>query len=729
MAKPKKNDLVHVRVIKHLPQGLSIVLESGQHGIIRTREISWKNEEIKNWRLDFPVGWEGLAIPIPVRKGEIREYSLRLVENDPWDDFFDGFDKSEIFEGVVTSVYEYGVFLEIEPGISGLLHKSQLPQKLQSSVLELFWYGDKVFVSIHEVDNALRQIGLRLAPSERASEESRLLVGQNQLNSMSDANWGMEQILQMRIPHRHILLVEDEISQARAVSGWLREMGQSVEVVHNAEDAIAYLSQTHPDIALVDIGLPVMSGTELTRFILQNHPQVQVVNATDWARANDVSSTLDELQAQGGKLLYKPLLPEDLASYLLYEQDQRGISQKHADDKSFIPKLPTHDPGKVIHALLSACKKRLNVEQVFLFSLDMAHRRIHIVERAGDGMLNKHALTQLIYSPVRDVAEDRKAIIFGEIGDKDRKRFQYLLEFLPSTVACIGIPVPAQTTIKYALFATAPRPREFTEEDEVYVDGLALAIGAALDQNDLRERSAMLQQSALIGNLASGMIHEINNLVTPLQYESDSLRRELERSEKNPEHISFSKIKRQVTNIEQDIRQIINTVNMFGKIAKKPKVEVIRVDEIIKDTLTLLRELSKRANVDLQFNPPENLVVVRNQAVVLEQIVLNVALNAIQQIGEHRTDGKGRIQIDMEVIKGTQESATCRILIIDNGPGIHATLWDKVFEMGFSTRQDGSGIGLFVSRNLMEEIDGKVYIANSHILHGSVFALEFPIQL
>src|SRR5690606_10556230 len=129
-----------------------------------------------------------------------------------------------------------------------------------------------------------------------------------------------------------------------------------------------------------------------------------------------------------------------------------------------------------------------------LFSLDMAHRRIHIVERAGDGMLNKHALTQLIYSPVRDVAEDRKAIIFGEIGDKDRKRFQYLLEFLPSTVACIGIPVPAQTTIKYALFATAPRLKEFSEEDQVYMDGLALAVGAALDQNDLRERSAMLQQ-------------------------------------------------------------------------------------------------------------------------------------------------------------------------------------------------------------------------------------------
>jgi signal transduction histidine kinase len=83
----------------------------------------------------------------------------------------------------------------------------------------------------------------------------------------------------------------------------------------------------------------------------------------------------------------------------------------------------------------------------------------------------------------------------------------------------------------------------------------------------------------------------------------------------------------------------------------------------------------------------------------------------------------------MESIRETSHGATCRILIRDTGPGIHTSLWEKIFEMGFSTRKDGSGIGLFVSRNLMEEVGGRIYVLDSHILHGTVFALEFPVHV
>lgn len=83
----------------------------------------------------------------------------------------------------------------------------------------------------------------------------------------------------------------------------------------------------------------------------------------------------------------------------------------------------------------------------------------------------------------------------------------------------------------------------------------------------------------------------------------------------------------------------------------------------------------------------------------------------------------------METVRENSQREICRILIKDTGPGIHTSLWERIFEMGFSTRMDGSGIGLFVSRNLMEEIEGKIYVLDSHILHGTVFALEFPVHV
>ena len=133
------------------------------------------------------------------------------------------------------------------------------------------------------------------------------------------------------------------------------------------------------------------------------------------------------------------------------------------------------------------------------------------------------------------------------------------------------------------------RGKQFGEESQLYAEGIALAIGAALDLNELRERSAVMQRSAMIGNLASGMIHEINNLVAPLQYESDNLRKILTRLEKEPEGSAHTKIKNEVANIEQDVRQIISTVNTFGKIAKKPKTEAsfLHILEVARPDLNL----------------------------------------------------------------------------------------------------------------------------------------------
>jgi signal transduction histidine kinase len=142
-----------------------------------------------------------------------------------------------------------------------------------------------------------------------------------------------------------------------------------------------------------------------------------------------------------------------------------------------------------------------------------------------------------------------------------------------------------------------------------------------------------------------------------------------------------------------------------------------------------LRDISDRAHVVLQFTPPEKLMVIRSQAVVLEQIFLNVALNAIQQIAELRPDIGGWVRINMELKHTQAEASMCRILVEDNGPGIHTSLWEKIFDAGFTTRPDGSGIGLYISRNLMEDIGGRIYVSKSHILSGTLFVLEFPIHL
>jgi signal transduction histidine kinase len=262
----------------------------------------------------------------------------------------------------------------------------------------------------------------------------------------------------------------------------------------------------------------------------------------------------------------------------------------------------------------------------------------------------------------------------------------------------------------------------------MYAQAMALAIGAALDQKDLRERSALIQRSAMIGNLASGMMHEISNLVGPLLYESNALRKKLAQVEKEAGSVNAA-INDDIVKIQQDVRKIINTTKAFSRITAKNRDEILRVDEIIGETILLLHDVSENSNASIHFVQPDGLLVIRSQSVFLEQVILNVTLNAIQQIAEFRPNIRGWINISMQMVNETRDKERCRILIEDNGPGIHAKLWEKVFDAGYSTRRDGSGIGLYISRNLMREIGGEIFISKSHILSGTTFVLEFPVHL
>ena len=90
MNKQSPREIAHVRVARHMPQGLSVLLDNGEQGIIRAREISWKETEGANWKDEYPVGWDGYVVALPNKKGEIPEFSIRLLEYDPWEDFFEG---------------------------------------------------------------------------------------------------------------------------------------------------------------------------------------------------------------------------------------------------------------------------------------------------------------------------------------------------------------------------------------------------------------------------------------------------------------------------------------------------------------------------------------------------------------------------------------------------------------------------------------------------------------
>ncbi len=732
---PQPQERIPIRVIKHLPLGLLIETGSHQQGIARVRELSWDENKRQNWRSLYPPGWRGWAILTSNKQGQNPEYSLRLTESDPWDEIPEILDKNQVYEGIVTGVVSYGAFIELASGLTGLLHKSQLPAWVTAPPIDLFWPGDRARVVIREVKREERRLSLGLPPlSSPPNEGSLPQKAARGLGQSGDYAAMLDEFLKSNAPRQHILLVEDEPEQQKAAKNWLTHVGQRVDAVENAEKALRLLEISRPNLALIDVGLPGMSGTDLARRILQTWPGVRVAIATDWARQETLSDVLDDLRRQGVELYPKPLLPEDLVAMLQNKSSPAGslpaVSTQNSGPGISLVEPPGRQTKNSIHGLLRQARRHLGFEQAILFEFDPIHRATSIRDRSGEGILEKSALAALVYSPARDVAEDGEAVVMPEIEPRDHDRFRYLLELNPTLESCIGVPVHAEMQPKFALFLLGKHPRPISKEQRIYAEAIAQSIGALLEQQSFNEKSILIQRTALIGHLTRAMTHEINNLVGPLAARLDNLQNNLAKLEKHPDPARRDILLNTAFNdTRQIIQRIINTTRMFGRITAKGKNEILRVDEIIRETIHLLRDTSDRAHVQVVFNPPEQMLVIRSQAAAFEQVLLNILLNAVQQIAETRPGRGGWVQARIDERVKPVEAGFFRLLIEDNGPGIHAQLWDKVFEAGYTTRHDGSGIGLYISRSLVEEMGGRIYVQESSILGGTTFALEIPLQL
>jgi signal transduction histidine kinase len=179
--------------------------------------------------------------------------------------------------------------------------------------------------------------------------------------------------------------------------------------------------------------------------------------------------------------------------------------------------------------------------------------------------------------------------------------------------------------------------------------------------------------------------------------------------------------------MRKNIRSVISSTRMFGSLTRSSS-EILRVDEVIHEAIQLMADTCSRERVVILFNPPEHLLLTRVQATSLEHVLLNLLLNAVQQIVGLRGKAGGTVAVILEPPAGKGAGRLFRILVKDDGPGIHRGLWGKIFEPGFTTRQEGSGMGLYISRNLAVAMGGELSVVESCILGGSTFAVELPCE-
>lgn len=152
--------------------GIFIGLDEGIDGMVHVSDISW-TKRIKHPGEIFKKGQEVQAIVLHIdQENERFSLGIKQLEPDPWDSIPLRYPVGSKVKGKVTSVTDFGVFLEIEEGIEGLIHISELRREKVKSASEVCKEGDELEALVIHVDSKERKIGLSLKALLRKEEET-----------------------------------------------------------------------------------------------------------------------------------------------------------------------------------------------------------------------------------------------------------------------------------------------------------------------------------------------------------------------------------------------------------------------------------------------------------------------------------------------------------------------------------------------------------------------------
>lgn len=234
----------------------------------------------------------------------------------------------------------------------------------------------------------------------------------------------------------------------------------------------------------------------------------------------------------------------------------------------------------------------------------------------------------------------------------------------------------------------------------------------------LEESTAKLKQSEREGawrEMAKQVAHEIKNPLTPMKLSIQHLMRV---QQTQPERAA-EMMEKVAGNLIEQIENLSRIASEFSNFAKMPRAnrQVLRLNEVINSVYQIFRKTpddSVLLYMELQEEPIE---VFADKGQII-QVLNNLIKNAIQAIPDDR---QGKISLQL-----LRKEDTAFILVEDNGSGIPKAMLEKVFSPNFTTKTSGMGLGLAISKNIIDATGGQIYFTTK-ANQGTTFYIELPI--
>jgi len=236
------------------------------------------------------------------------------------------------------------------------------------------------------------------------------------------------------------------------------------------------------------------------------------------------------------------------------------------------------------------------------------------------------------------------------------------------------------------------------------------------EKRTLERQLIHTQKMESIGTLAAGIAHEVGNPLASIS----ALVQVAQRSSKDPfVNEKLSLVKSQITRISKIIRDLVD----FSR-PSNYELELTDINKVIHEAVEITKVGTKAKDITFETNLSDSIPMLPLIADQIQQVFLNILLNAVDAISEKKEKKNEKITVTSQA-----DSDWLTITFVDTGPGIKEENINKIFEPFFTTKKEGkgTGLGLWVSYGIVKSFQGDIKV-KSKINEGTTFVIKLPIH-
>jgi signal transduction histidine kinase len=239
------------------------------------------------------------------------------------------------------------------------------------------------------------------------------------------------------------------------------------------------------------------------------------------------------------------------------------------------------------------------------------------------------------------------------------------------------------------------------------------------ESRELQERLNQAEKLSLLGRFAAVVAHEVRNSLNFINLSIDQIRAK----HTDTDIRGRVELQRNLKNIKEEIGRLNHLVNDFLAVGRQmpPALAPCHLRETLQEAVALAEKQGRGQNVEIIADLPPDLPALRLDAGQIKTCFLNILTNAIQAMPRG-----GEVHITAHHLAGSKFVEFVQLRFADNGPGIPAEDREKVFTPFYSTKATGFGLGLAITKKIVEDHGGRVF-ATAGDGPGTVVVMELPI--